>query len=654
MVTSACGRASARAGGEMSSRDSSLPAAGSPRRMPLGIVHRDFKPENVLLARDGRVCVADFGLAGVHARDAVTAPAEGSADVAGTPAFMAPEVAEGGIATPQSDQYSLCVALREALSTTVDRPPARVDAIVRRGLLRDPAARWTATTALCDGLARALRPRRWPVLLVAVVFVAITTCAALARDPGRDACVAEAESLANVWREAGREATLSTREGDHPAWTASAQSLADRVDAMVLAIGERRIALCDTARISDTTAAIGERQSACLDHVESNVSIALERWFEHDLAVMEHVHGLMPSMFDVEACDDVGLLGQEVAAPTADDAAQQLREIRLAASRANVQSRLHEHDAARERLEQALVDARALDHAPTTAMVLVELARAANIAGDAKVAIGWLREAIVEAERGRADSIRHAALDGLARRLADAAEIEAAREALRQADAVQGRSRPSETAELFGALRRAYVEHAGGDHTVALEQYTKAVELARRAGPLEIDSLYEALVGLGVLETDLHRYAAARAHLSEGLDVLERLLGPEHPQLTHVLLDIAVCDYMAGDLERADAGFRRALEVRSRVTGPNDLRLAPILNNLAGSISRAVATAKRWASSAACSRCASTSTARTIPTTRSSWSTSRSVSVGSVSRMRRRDGLRALNCGRTSWVRVTR
>jgi hypothetical protein len=133
-----------------------------------GLVHRDFKPDNVLVGRDGRVRVTDFGLARVpHAAPAVVQPGADGADTAqlaltrtgtllGTPAYMAPEQLRGGVADARSDVFSFCVALYEALYG--ERPfegnnLAALRTAIEGGAVRSPpiitpVPRWLRTVLL--------------------------------------------------------------------------------------------------------------------------------------------------------------------------------------------------------------------------------------------------------------------------------------------------------------------------------------------------------------------------------------------------------------------------------------------------------------------------------------------------------------------------
>ena len=144
----------------------------------MGVVHRDIKPGNLLLDEHDRLGVADFGIARVAWEDQLTATGQ----VLGTAAYLSPEQALGEAAQPASDRYALAVVAYELLtgarpfeadhfaaqarahvedpvppaSTRAPELSRAVDAVLERGLAKDPDDRWESAAAFVDALDRTL------------------------------------------------------------------------------------------------------------------------------------------------------------------------------------------------------------------------------------------------------------------------------------------------------------------------------------------------------------------------------------------------------------------------------------------------------------------------------------------------------------------
>ncbi len=188
----------------------------------LGLIHRDFKPDNVLIEGDAaRVLVTDFGLVGtasdvtsqlerieVSGHDSSSTPSTMTGTVLGTPRYMAPEVRAGRRADARSDQYSFCVALNEALAGR--KVPTDVRKTLQRGLATEPELRFGEIGDLLAALHRGLRlPPGRAVALGGMGIVAIAALGVMNGDrpatasATATACVANSP-VAAAWSDAAR------------------------------------------------------------------------------------------------------------------------------------------------------------------------------------------------------------------------------------------------------------------------------------------------------------------------------------------------------------------------------------------------------------------------------------------------------------------
>jgi protein kinase-like protein len=173
-----------------------------------GIVHRDVKPANVLLGADNTPILADFGLAKLMESSSIKSL---TGVTTGTPAYMAPEQVTGSQMGPAADRYSLAVmayemltgflpfdqgGVLEVLYAQVHRVPdapssrssklgAKVDAVIMRGLAKDPAARWESCTAFVQALENALNAKKSAAVDRTVVFAPPVPARAPAAVPHR-------------------------------------------------------------------------------------------------------------------------------------------------------------------------------------------------------------------------------------------------------------------------------------------------------------------------------------------------------------------------------------------------------------------------------------------------------------------------------------
>ena len=293
------------------------------------IVHRDFKPDNVMVDDDGRVRVLDFGVAALELDVAADTMLElrprdakltHDGALVGTPIYMAPECLAREAASPASDQFSFCAVCFEAVAGQRHRSgdtlaqleasgktppsfssdvaaPARVRATILRGLEANPADRH----ADMDALISALQPRhrrRWAVPVIGIS--AATGIAAWAVASDSDACQTGEDAMHDIWSD-------PVKSRVHDALVAGSPSVSLRdwdaaTDALDTYAGRWEAAhagICD-ADGPDGEAAL--EQALCFEWLQGDLAAVVTTLGQG--ALLSAVPGRVDGLDDPEACTD--------------------------------------------------------------------------------------------------------------------------------------------------------------------------------------------------------------------------------------------------------------------------------------------------------------------------------------------------------------
>ncbi len=394
-----------------------------------GLVHRDFKPANVLVDREGGVRVGDFGLARPIEQQRVAAaqvqleaadvPLDltRTQDMIGTPGYMAPELYWPKPASAESDQYAFCVSLYEALygerpvpgdtfgaivlATVQGRlrePPARppvpaeLRRIVLRGLAVEPGERWPDMGALLDALrAERERPQRRrralgvAGLALAVVGVAYGAGAITSEPAVNDPCGSASRAAEAIFDDARRDATHAALASvDVPFAARSAEAAVTGLDPYAADLGAAYRRACEATHVAHTQSeATLDRRTACLDRRALALDALVRELETADAAVVERASLAVQSLPSIAACDDAGSRDDATTPPELAEAVDGVTR-RLASARAKLRAgRLAE---AEEEASRARTEAEGIEWPP--------LRREAELAhGQAQLAAGQFEEA---------------------------------------------------------------------------------------------------------------------------------------------------------------------------------------------------------------------------------------------------------------------
>lgn len=570
-------------------------AAGLAAAHRAEIIHRDFKPENVLVTRDGIAKVADFGLA---IREGSSGSVEASADLSasgdrvtragaavGTPAFMAPEQLLGLDLDARADQYSFCAALFEALfgkrpyvalsvrariatlaiakiawPRDTRRVPKHILRALERGLSTDPRQRFESMPALVEALTAAPH-RRWPLAVLSVG-------------------VAGALGAAAVLHDGPPQCDLDENIG----WTAEARAKTEGPLAGVSSLAARRIVqdldFAASTWDSERDAYCGAQGAPVGSPATSTCLARLQKGFHARVALLQ------------DGDPDVLLNGRTLIAnlPTADscrnpadgeltEQQQEVLSLLEAATAHQDVGRILEADALAAR---AYGLAHQLGQPNLLARALVLRAEIVRERGNSELGLELREQAYFLA---KANDLEMLAVNTSQQMAPTHAELGHTEQALRWLDIVEAEAKAA-TRTSVPPHMLAVVKSRTYLHLERFEEAHREADAALADLPADDRSVratrYAVISTLAAVMMFEGAPPEERALVTqERVDLALELYGPDHPDVAIAYEDMATILKATGKSREAIELLERARAIHIEAMGPNNLILIEIDNKLA-------------------------------------------------------------------------
>ena len=557
-----------------------------------GLVHRDFKPSNVVVGDDGVARVIDFGIAVSHGPVTSTEDPSGSTSArasasgfAGTPAYMAPEQRRGEVVDPRADQFSFCVVLYRAIvgrrpprgldkcAKPETRPPVEMprrwwDAMVR-GMQPAPADRFASMHELLAAL-QAARPRWGRRVLPVVGVVGITAFALVPSPPETPSCI---DGLQDVWHDGARERVVAAFANASESMAPEGRAVAETLDRYAAQWEHARGQACASGSAQDPLTAYRDRAQRCLDRARTRLSTLVDTLLAAvDADALRSAQAAVDQLRPVDGCLDLADL----------------------LARTELSAVGPEQEAVYQQLEAAaaLRDAGATEQsvlAVRDALALAEAQDDPRIVVVARVSLGLTLGEAAEYERSietlsaayfRADELGYPRLAGEAAaylvtttlRLGRLDEAEAWR---RHASTQLERGIDDTNTAALVTFSEGLLRSAQGEHGPAIEAYRRAAEFLESEG--ESNELAMVMSNIAISQSALGEREAALETMRRGLEIRERNAGSHHPIIAASLGNIAAMELELGNDDEAELAATRSLTILDTVgAAARHLRHVPL------------------------------------------------------------------------------
>ena len=593
-----------------------------------GLVHRDFKPANVLIGRDGRARVTDFGLAhaAVVEPPALDALDESSAELAdaargtatltgalvGTPSYMAPEQFRGEPADARSDQFSFCVALYRALYDTHPFPgatmramaasvaagrvlppragtrvPRRLHRLVMRGLSVAPVDRYPAMPALLgelENLSRRLSRRRSRIAagaaVIALAGAGILSYAAT-QDLAVELCGGGQSKLADLWNASARARMRSAFSATGVSYAADTWSRVEPIlDTYATAWTTMYRDACEATRVrGEQSELLLDRRMACLDVRRRELDQLARLLRRPDTGVVEHAIQAAHGLSSIRDCGDLAALTRPIKPPPEQDAAG-VASARQLLTGINVLNELGRYAEAHARLDPLGANRLVRDYLPLHAEVAYWNGVLDTSEQQWSRAFQHLDDALWSAEASGHDEVAVNTLRFAINALENLDRFREAHDLVRRGEAALRRF-PASAESRVGFRNSICALFINENRYAEADPPCRAaIELARRELDPDEPRGMMALNNMGALMARRGDFQQALDYHRDALAMAEKLHGASNPAMRMYLTNVGVDLHRLGRNDEAVSLFRRGVTLAEGALGRNSLALANTLDQM--------------------------------------------------------------------------